>query len=180
MKEGYFLRAESFYNVATEIEKLDAEGIGARLTNDYGGTPPHEQSHGEAFMALMMGRLSAGGLYLLDEPEAAWSAQRQRSALALIHDRVKTGAQFIIATHSPILLAYPDAPIYACTEDGVTRPAYGETEHFLVTRDFLANPQRMLSQRLREDENTVSEPPGSWVNMSTSSSCQLSPGAHPK
>lgn len=76
MKEGYFLRAESFYNVATEIEKLDAEGIGARLTDDYGGTPLHEQSHGEAFMALMMGRLSAGGLYLLDEPEAAWSAQR--------------------------------------------------------------------------------------------------------
>ena len=91
-----------------------------------------------------------------------------------------TGAQFIIATHSPILLAYPDAPIYACTEDGVTRSAYEETEHFLVTRDFLANPQRMLSQRLREDENTESEPPGSWVNMSTSSSCQLSPGAHPK
>lgn len=156
IKDGYFLRAESFYNVATEIEKLDAEGIGPRLIDYYGGTPLHEQSHGEAFMSLMMGRFSAGGLYLLDEPEAALSPQRQLSALVRIHDLVKTGAQFIIATHSPILLAYPEAHIYACTEDGIALTAYEETEHFLVTRDFLANPQRMLSRLLREDDNTES------------------------
>lgn len=150
-KDGYFLRAESFYNVATEIERLDAEGIGPRLIDYYGGTPLHEQSHGEAFMALLLGRFSAGGLYLLDEPEAALSPQRQLSALVRLHDLAKTGAQFIVATHSPILLAYPDAFIYACSEDGIALTAYTDTEHYQVTKNFLANPQRMLNQLLRDD-----------------------------
>lgn len=150
-KDGYFLRAESFYNVATEIERLDAEGIGPRLIDSYGGVSLHEQSHGEAFMALLLGRFGAGGLYLLDEPEAALSPQRQLSALVRIHDLVKTGAQFIIATHSPILLAYPDAHIYACIEDGITLTQYAETEHYQITRAFLANPQRMLDRLFRDD-----------------------------
>jgi len=154
-KDGYFLRAESFYNVATEIERLDAEGIGPRLIDYYGGTPLHEQSHGEAFMALLLGRFSAGGLYLLDEPEAALSPQRQLSALVRLHDLAKTGAQFIIATHSPILLAYPDAFIYACSEDGIALTAYTDTEHYQVTKNFLANPQRMLNQLLRDDDGQV-------------------------
>lgn len=152
-KDSYFLRAESFYNVATEIERLDAEGIGPRLIDYYGGKSLHEQSHGEAFMALLLGRFSAGGLYLLDEPEAALSPQRQLSALVRLHDLVKTGAQFIIATHSPILLAYPEAHIYACTEEGIVLTEYTDTEHYQVTKDFLANPKRMLDRLLSDDGN---------------------------
>ena len=158
-KDSYFLRAESFYNVATEIERLDAEGIGPRLIDYYGGKSLHEQSHGEAFMALLLGRMSAGGLYLLDEPEAALSPQRQLAALVRINDLVKTGAQFIIATHSPILLAYPKAWIYACSDDGVVRTAYTDTEQYQVTKDFLASPQRMLERLFSEDESD-NEPPG--------------------
>jgi predicted ATPase len=115
-------------------------------------SPLHEQSHGEAFLALLMGRLSANGLYLLDEPEAALSPQRQLSALVRIHDLVQANCQFIIATHSPILLAYPDAIIYACTEDGIAPTAYEDTEHYQVTRDFLLNPKRMLDRLLADDE----------------------------
>src|SRR6266404_5377801 len=118
-KDGFFLRAESFFNVATEIERLDSEGMGARVIDSYGGTSLHEQSHGESFMALMMNRFGGSGIYLLDEPEAALSPQRQLAALTRIHDLVKADSQFIIATHSPILMAYPDAFIYACSNGGI-------------------------------------------------------------
>jgi predicted ATPase len=138
-RDGYFLRAESFYNVSTEIDR-----IGSGIHASYGGKSLHVQSHGEGFMALLMHRLGGQGLYILDEPEAALSPQRQLAALAQIHRLVKRGSQFIIATHSPILMAYPDATIYACTEDGVAPINYLDTEHYKVTRDFLANPKRML------------------------------------
>jgi predicted ATPase len=133
---GYFFRAESFFNVATEIEKL---GVGG-----YGDRPLHEQSHGESFLALVMNRFHGHGLYLLDEPEAALSPQRQLAVLTRMHDLVKEKSQVIIATHSPILMAYPDAYIYQFTADGVERVAYEDTQHYRVTRSFLSNPERSL------------------------------------
>jgi predicted ATPase len=144
-RSGFFLRAESFFNVATEIENLDAEpGLGAPVINSYGGRSLHEQSHGESFLTLLTERFGGQGLYILDEPEAALSPQRQLAVLSRIHDLVRDGSQFVIATHSPLLMAYPDACIYQCGADGVVPVAYEDTEHFRVTRDFLMNPQRML------------------------------------
>ena len=144
-KDGFFLRAESFFNVATEIENLDSEpSLGARVGASYGVRSLHEQSHGESFMSLMTERFGGHGIYILDEPEAALSPQRQLAALSRIHDLVLDNSQFIIATHSPILMAYPDATIYACTSEGLAQLAYENTEHYQVSRDFLANPGRML------------------------------------
>ncbi len=136
-RDGFFFRAESFFNVATEIENLGADA-------SYGPRSLHEQSHGESFLALMVNRFGGNGLYLLDEPEAALSPKRQLAILTRIHDLVRKKSQFIIATHSPILMAFPDAYIYEFSQTGIARVAYEETEHFRVTRDFLANPQRMM------------------------------------
>lgn len=144
-RDGFFLRAESFFNVATEIEKLDNEpAFGPPVINSYGGRSLHEQSHGESFMSLMAERFGGQGLYLLDEPEAALSPQRQLAVLSYIHDLVLNESQFIIATHSPILMAYPQASIYRFSQDGIRKVAYEETEQFQVTRDFLMDRQRML------------------------------------
>jgi len=130
-RDGFFLRAESFFNVATEIEKLDEEpSFGPPIINSYGGRSLHEQSHGESFLALMTKRFGGQGLYLLDEPEAALSPQRQLAVLSRIHDLIEEGSQFIIATHSPILMAYPDACIYQCNKEGISQIAYQDTEHF--------------------------------------------------
>ncbi len=151
-RDGFFLRAESFYNVATEIEKLDAgPGGSAPLADAYGGRSLHEQSHGESFLNLVMHRFRGRGVYILDEPESALSPQRQLAVLSRIHDLVGEGSQFLIATHSPILMAYPNASIYQCSADGISRIAYEETEHFQVTRDFLSNPARMLQILLHRD-----------------------------
>jgi len=136
-QDGFFLRAESFYNLATEIERIS-------LGNAYGGKSLHEQSHGESFIALMLNRFRGNGLYLLDEPEAALSPSRQMAVLSIIDDLVKNNSQFIIATHSPILLAYPRAEIYVLTEAGISLTPYKETEHYLITKSFLNNPERML------------------------------------
>jgi predicted ATPase len=148
VKDGYFLRAESFFNVATEIERLDqiasAERI-RKLAPSYGDRPLHEQSHGESFFALLTNRLYGDGLYIFDEPEAALSPMRQMSMLVLMKGLVNNGAQFIIATHSPILLAYPDALIYEMTADGMHAVPYTETENYRVTREFLNRPEKMLS-----------------------------------
>lgn len=144
-KDGFFLRAESFFNVATEIDNLDsAPSFGPPIIDSYGGRSLHEQSHGESFLALMMNRFGGHGLYILDEPEAALSPQRQLSVLSRIHDLVNDDSQFIIATHSPILMAYPDSWIYSCSSSGLSRVQYSDTEHYQVTRDFLSNPERML------------------------------------
>jgi predicted ATPase len=144
-RDGFFLRAESFFNVATEIENLDAEpSFGPPVIDSYGGRSLHEQSHGESFLALMLERFGGQGVYILDEPEAALSPQRQLAVLSRMHDLVLDDSQFIVATHSPILMAYPDACIYRCDKDGLTQVAYQDTDHFKVTRDFLANPERML------------------------------------
>lgn len=144
--DGWFLRAESFYNIATELEELGSEFSG------YGGKSFHAQSHGEAFLALLNHRLTGDGLYFFDEPEAALSPQRQLSVLTLIHRLVRHGSQLVIATHSPILLAYPHARIYAFDERGIRAVRYEDTEHFNVTRDFLSHPQRMLDILLADEE----------------------------
>ena len=153
-KDGFFLRAESFFNVATEIENLDAEpSSGPRIIDSYGSQSLHEQSHGESFLALMTHRFSGRGIYILDEPEAALSPRRQLAVLSRIHDLVVDDSQFIIATHSPILMAYPDARIYQCDAEGGHPVRYEDTEHFRVTRDFVAEPARMLRLLLERPEN---------------------------
>lgn len=145
-QDSYFLRAESFFNVATEIERLDAEPSEAPpISEAYGDRSLHEQSHGESFLALLLNRFHGHGLYLLDEPEAALSPSRQLSVLTRIHDLVKLNSQFLIATHSPILMAYPNAYIYSFSTSGIQRISFQETEHYQIIRDFLANPERMLS-----------------------------------
>lgn len=149
-QNGYFLRAESLYNVATEIDELDKQPGRRRIIDSYGGVSLHAQSHGESFLALLMHRFTGDGFYILDEPEAALSPTRQMAALARLHQLVQTGAQFVISTHSPILMAYPDAWIYSLDEDGITRLTFEETEHYQVTRDFLNNHEMMLQVLLAE------------------------------
>ena len=136
--DGYFLRAESFFNVATEIDRLG-------VTRGYGGASLHEQSHGESFMVLLLNRFLGDGLYVLDEPEAALSPMRQLSMLVRLHDLAKWGSQFIIATHSPILMAYPGATIYQLDER-IHEIAYEETEHYTVMRDFMKHREAMLRE----------------------------------
>jgi predicted ATPase len=153
-KTGYFLRAESYFNVATEIERLDAEpGMAPPIGPSYGPRSLHEQSHGESFLALVQNRFSANGFYVLDEPEAALSPQRQLSFLVSLHELVRDGSsQFVIATHSPIILAYPDATIYMLDTNGITSVKYEDTEHFSLTRDFLVDRQRYLRRLLVDEE----------------------------
>ncbi len=149
--DGFFLRAESFYNVATEIDSLGIERA-------YGGTSLHSQSHGEAFLALLQHRFQGDGVYLLDEPEAALSPQRQLSVLTLMHRLVYHQSQLVIATHSPILLAYPNSRIYLFSEGGISEVKYTETEHYQVTKDFLNRHERMLDLLLSaEDEDLESK-----------------------
>lgn len=143
-QDGYFLRAESHFNVATQIEEL---GVG----HSYGGVSMHEQSHGESFFALLDNRFRGAGLYILDEPEAALSPNRQLSFLVRMHELVGLKSQFIIATHSPIILGYPDAWIYQTTPKGLERVDYEETDHFQVTRNFLNRRQTFLDALLSDD-----------------------------
>lgn len=144
-RDGFFLRAESFYNVASEIDRLDDEfSFGGPAIDSYGGVSLHAQSHGESFMALITHRFGGDGLYILDEPEAALSPSRQMALLAQIHRLVKARSQFLIATHSPILMAYPGAVLYVLDEQGIGRREYRQTDHYLITRAFLEKPQKML------------------------------------
>jgi predicted ATPase len=135
--DSWFMRAESLFNVATEIENLGVQ-------RGYGDKSLHEQSHGEAFMSLVENRFSQG-LYFLDEPEAALSPQRQLEFLVLLHSLVKQDSQLVIATHSPIIMSYPHAKIYSFSDKGILPIAYEDTEHYRVTKSFLDNPARMLS-----------------------------------
>jgi predicted ATPase len=143
-RDQFFLRAESFFNVATEIESLDADPGPPRLIDAYGGISLHEQSHGESFFALLMNRFRGRGLYLLDEPEAALSPMRQVKMLARIRELISLDSQFIIATHSPILLAYPNALIWNLDETGYHQTPYLETEHYRVMKAFLDNPEEAV------------------------------------
>jgi predicted ATPase len=145
-ENGFFLRAESFFNVATNIEELDKGSGGPPLINSYGGISLHEQSHGESFISLVVNRFSGKGVYILDEPEAALSPTRQLTLLARMKQLCDSTSQFIIATHSPILLAYPDAQIYQVTDSGLELTKYEDTEHYAITKSFLLNPERMLKE----------------------------------
>jgi len=148
-KDGFFLRAESFYNVASNIDELDrAGGFGLPIIESYGGVSLHKQSHGESFMALVENRFGGNGVYILDEPEAALSPMRLLSLMAHIHALVKRNSQFIISTHSPMLMAFPGAEIYEINGRGIRSVSYRETEHYQVMKEFLNAPERMLKYLL--------------------------------
>lgn len=142
--EGFFMRAESFFNFADLIDELAAQKA-------YGGKSLHHQSHGESFLALFNNQFEAG-IYILDEPEAALSPTRILSFMSIINQLEKTGrAQFLIATHSPMLLCYPGATIFGFDENGIHKMDYKETEHFTLTKNFLENPEAYF--RFLFDEN---------------------------
>ena len=152
-RDGFFLRAESYFNVATEIENLDrVDGPAPPIAPAYGARALHEQSHGESFLALIQHRFRGDGLYLLDEPEAALSPMRQMALLSRLHDLVESRSQFIVATHSPILLAYPGATIYELGPSGPRLVRYEETEHFRVTRDFLNRYPTMVQTLINRED----------------------------
>ena len=141
---GYFLRAESFYNVATKEEEY-SRGPGGRPLH------LHERSHGESFLALVQNSFRGDGFYLLDEPEAALSPQRQLTLLAEIARCVREGAQFVIVSHSPVLLGFPDAEILSFDHGAVHPCAYEETDSYQVTKMFLQNRNQLLQRLLEED-----------------------------
>jgi predicted ATPase len=148
-RTGFFLRAESFFNVATEIDRLEEEARElkiAGLLGAYGGVSLHERSHGEGFLALALHRFGPDGLYVLDEPEAALSPQTSLALLRRMHDLVEAGSQFVIATHSPILMGYPDAWIYELSDRGAERVEYEATDHVRLTRAFLGDRERFLRE----------------------------------
>ena len=151
-RSAFFLRAETMFNVATEVEKL-------QLT-DYGWEDLHARSHGEAFLWLVEHRFRPHGLYVLDEPESALSPQRQLALLRHIHDLVRAGSQLVLATHSPILMAYPGATLYRLDEHGIARTKFRETEHYVVTRAFLEHPEAALEELFRDPEAESDAPPG--------------------
>lgn len=150
-RTGYFLRAESFFNVATHIEELDEGPGGARIIDSYGGVSLHEQSHGESFLSLILNRFGPQGLYILDEPEAALSLRGSLALIRRMRDLIDEGSQFIVSTHSPILLGYPEALIYVLTDDGMTKSRYEDTEQYELTRSFLDDRERFLHYLFADD-----------------------------
>ena len=134
---GFFLRAETMFNVATEAESYEWDDL-------------HAMSHGEAFLWVAMNRFRDGGLFILDEPEAALSPQRQLALLGRMHQLVQRGSQFIVSTHSPILMGYPGATIVQLDRDGLSQVRYEDTEHVAITKAFLMNPARMLTELFRD------------------------------
>ncbi|MFD1177323.1 AAA family ATPase [Paenibacillus puldeungensis] len=153
-RDGFFFRAESYYNLATEIDALDREmSFGPPIIESYGGRSLHMMSHGESFFAAFMNRFGGRGLYIMDEPEAALSPYRQMAMLSRIHDLVEKHSQFIISTHSPILMAYPDSLIYQLTAEGIRQVSLEETDHFIIMKEFVNNRERMLKELLAREED---------------------------
>ena len=136
-KDGFFLRAESFYNTASYLDENST-------MKRYGGVSFHEQSHGESFLSLVTNRFEGNGLYIMDEPEAALSPQRLLTLLVMMDELVKKRSQFIIATHSPIIMAFPGADIIQFSEKGMERVSYRETESYRITKQFMDDPERMI------------------------------------
>lgn len=152
-RDGYFLRAESFYNASTYLEELDKIKCPLPpVLDSYGGASLHTRSHGEAFMALMENRFGGNGLYILDEPEAALSPMRILRMLVRIHELVERGSQFIISTHSPIVMAYPGAVIYELSQKGIERTHWWATEHYAVTK-WVLDDDNAVEKLLNESEN---------------------------
>ena len=149
-RDGFFLRAESLYNVATNIDEMDSQpSFGPPLIASYGGVSLHEQSHGESFLAIVRNRFRGNGLYILDEPEAALSPMRTLTLMAEIDRLVKANSQIIIATHSPMLMAQPGAQVLELSEAGIRPVCYSETAHFRTVKYFLNNPEGMLRELFR-------------------------------
>jgi predicted ATPase len=148
-RTDFFLRAESFFTAATYLESVEEDS--EKPFAAYGGKSLHEQSHGESFLALLVNRFGPNGLYFLDEPEAALSAQNCLTCLRRMHELILEGSQFVIATHSPILLAYPEATIYECSEQGLRSIDYEEAEPVRLTHSFLDSRERFLERLLSND-----------------------------
>jgi Predicted ATPase len=150
-RDGFFLRAESFYNAASYIDRIDSEfSFGGPVIDSYGGVSLHEQSHGESFLALVKNRFGGNGIYLLDEPEAALSPSRQMTLMVLMNELLGKNSQFVIATHSPMLMTFPGAQVMELTEDDIKTVPYDQTGHFQLTKRFLNYPEKMLDVLLGE------------------------------
>ena len=147
--DGYFFRAESFFNVANYLDTMaQADG---RAYDSYGGKSLHKESHGESFLSFFKNRMGNSGFFILDEPEAALSPQRQLSLMVIINDMCKNSdAQFIIATHSTILLAYPEATIYSCDAEMLAAIQYTDTNHYQITKQFLDNPKYYMHHLFKD------------------------------
>ena len=144
ISQGFFMRAESFFNFASLLDEIVAEENDNDFLEAYGGKSLHQQSHGESFLSLFNNKFRSG-IYLLDEPEAALSPARILAFMSVISELEKSGrAQFIIATHSPMLLCYPEASIYQFDDEGIRETTYEKTEHFQLTKSFLENPDVYL------------------------------------
>ncbi|WP_432361523.1 AAA family ATPase [Sporosarcina sp. UB5] len=150
-RDHFFFRAETFYNMATNIEELDQDPFGPRIIDSFGGVSLHEQSHGESFFAVFKERFRGNGLYILDEPEAALSPLRQMSLLARINELVSEGSQFIISTHSPIIMAHPLSKIVQITEDGIDETTLEETDHYAIMKQFFDDRDRLLYHLFQDD-----------------------------
>lgn len=148
-KSEFFLRAESFYNVASKVDDY-SEGDDYYYAR-YGGKSLHEQSHGESFLALIQNRFTANGLYILDEPEAALSPQRQLTLLILLYNYAKKGSQFILASHSPILLGMPESSILSFDDGKIREIKYEDTESYKITELFINNKELLLNNLLEND-----------------------------
>ncbi len=135
--DGFFLRAETFYNVASYIDDIN-------VSSSYSNKSLHKQSHGESFLALVQNRFKGNGIYILDEPESALSPMRLMTLMLEMDRLVKNNSQFIIVTHSPILLAFPNAEIFEFSDKGINIVSYEETEHYKISKSFFKNPQQML------------------------------------
>lgn len=150
-RDGFFLRAESFYNMATYIDRHDADPeSGEPIITYYGGLSLHRQSHGESFLAAVQNRFGGHGLYLFDEPESALSPQKLLTLLVEFNRLVQSDSQIILATHSPILMSFPDADIWELNENGIRKIRYQESEQYQITKEFLDNPERMLRYLLND------------------------------
>jgi predicted ATPase len=163
--EGFFFRAETLFNLATRLDELDAQDTGSLLLppvlDGYGGQSLHSRSHGEAFLTVLDHKFRRSGLFLLDEPEAALSPQRQLSFLILLHDTLRDypEAQFIISTHSPILLSLPNAQILSFDDGSINPIAYRDTPAFQITRRFLTDHESFLDELLRPEPTLFDDLP---------------------
>ena len=152
-KDGFFLRAESFFNVASNIDELDKiPAPTPSIVSSYGGVSLHNQSHGESFLSLVKNRFSGNGLYILDEPEAALSPMRLLVLLSEMQRLVKNNSQFVIATHSPFLMAFPNANVLELSQNGIREVDYKDTEHFKTSKAFFDAPERLMHYLLDDEK----------------------------
>ena len=143
-RDGFFLRAESFYNAISYMDTVN--DTGRNIFDYYGGKRLHEVSHGEGFLNLLIHRCRGNSFFIFDEPEAALSPFSQIKMLARMHQLVKEDSQFVISTHSPILMAYPGATVYQLTANGIHQTEYDKTEHYMLMKYFLNNTNQYLNK----------------------------------